>query len=171
MRPLWWLHWNVCNYAGRLRDLKGKTVTGRNKQNQIKNVVTPSKHATLEKLFEERIHSVTNDDNEKAAGKFFSNKHIKDGIRNIVRKNEQQETENETCRRMAEANKVWRFISKTRNFLFIVWANPSVWNDFYFIFQSHKNSFSILKNINSLNFKLKIYWNIFSVIEITNKSQ
>lgn len=85
-------------YDGRHVDLKGKTVTGRYGRNPI----TPSKRTTLEKLFTERIHSLTNDDGERAHRQSRLNKHIKDGIRNIVKKHEKEEVENEACSRLAE---------------------------------------------------------------------
>lgn len=80
-------------YDENLHILTKKSVTGRSKPGKTKEAVTPEKHAIVKSIFTERIHSVTENDSERASRKKQLNKLIRYVIHNITKTSDRKETE------------------------------------------------------------------------------
>lgn len=72
-------------YKEDLSVLKSKSLTGRSTKRQTKQAVTPKKVSILKAIFSERIHSITNDKNERLNREKSLRTYIKDAINNINR--------------------------------------------------------------------------------------
>lgn len=75
-----------CLYEGRHNVLQKKSLTGRSKPGQQKEITTPEKVNVIEKIFSERLNSIAKDDKEKNTRKSSLNRLIKYAQSNISRK-------------------------------------------------------------------------------------
>lgn len=69
-------------YDGRVGDLSKKTVTGRSKNDEVKEPVSPAKMCLIKDMFEERM---TKSGSGSIERRKKMNKHVKMAIQNIVK--------------------------------------------------------------------------------------
>lgn len=75
-----------CLYEGRHDVLQTKSLTGRTKAGQKKDIMTPEKVNVIEKIFAERLHNIAKNEEEKTTRKKNLNRLIKYAQSNISRK-------------------------------------------------------------------------------------